>query len=250
MRTAIIIPARLQSTRLPEKPLCSLGGVPLVVCVARQAKKCRSAHTVVIAADDMRIVRTAQEYGCEAILTRPDHVSGSDRVAEAAALLQATHVINLQGDEPFVNPADLDTVAVGLADTTSDIVTLRAPITDVMEYNNPNVCKVVRRTDNVALYFSRSPIPYDRDGGVLPSDVYKHIGVYGFQHAALRRLTQAPPHPIEQREGLEQLRALMLGMTIRVLDSHGDGSSRGIDTPEDLAWANARVKALGEAAFP
>lgn len=248
MRTVIVIPARLGATRLPRKPLLPVGALPLVVRVAKQARKVRAAAEVVVATDSPEIARACEAHGERAVMTREDHVSGSDRVAEAAASLDAELVVNLQGDEPFIDPADLDAMIARLHDGAADVLTLKRPIASREDFESPNVVKVVVRDDNLALYFSRAPIPFDRSGKDAFAGAYRHIGVYGYTRAALDKMTAAPAHVLEMREGLEQLRALAMGLSIMALSARSIG--RGIDTQDDLAWANARVESLGEAAFP
>jgi 3-deoxy-manno-octulosonate cytidylyltransferase (CMP-KDO synthetase) len=244
LRRAIIIPARLASTRLPEKVLADLGGVPLVVQVARQARRCAAADVVAIATDSAAVLQAAQAHGFLALQTGAWHRSGTERVAEAAAALQADLIVNLQGDEPFIDPRDLDDVFALLQSAppqSADIVSLHRPLSCQADIDDPSVVKVVCRDDGTALYFSRSPIPYRRDASSQVPSVFGHIGVYGCRRAALDRWQQAPPHPLELAEGLEQLRALAMGMRIAMLPARSRG--RGIDTPQDLAWARHEVKA-------
>jgi len=248
MRTVIVIPARLDSTRLPHKALEILGGVPIIARTAAQARKSRRADRVLIATDAPTIAEAVTAHGGEAVLTREDHASGTDRVAEAVDPLDAELIVNLQGDEPFVDPADLDALFEALETTGADLATLRAPIGTIAEWHDPNVVKVVSRDDGTALYFSRAPIPFDRAESGDVGGAFRHIGVYGYRRSALIRLSQTPAHQLERRERLEQLRALALGMTIAVIDARTD--ALGIDTKEDLTRARARVEELGEAAFP
>lgn len=248
MRIAAIIPARLGSTRLPGKPLAMLGGKPLVVRTALQAQKCKEIDNVVIATDAPQIVEAAKRHHVEAKLTRSDHASGTDRVAEVAHGLNCEAVINLQGDEPFVDPQDLSAMARALRTQVSDMITLRSSIDNPADLTNPNVVKVVTREDGLAMYFSRAPIPFERAGHGDLAHVYRHIGVYGYQRHTLEQLCKYPVHALEKRERLEQLRALVHGLTILVLDAKT--VAQGIDTPEDLAQAQTRVEALGETAFP
>ncbi|MEE8409441.1 MAG: 3-deoxy-manno-octulosonate cytidylyltransferase [Myxococcota bacterium] len=248
VRTAIVIPSRRAATRLPNKPLVDLGGLPLIARVERQARKCGSADIVVVATDDEEIAAAVAQHGGRAIMTRLDHVSGTDRVAEAAAGLDAELIVNVQGDEPFLDPRDVDTVIEALKGDDTDMATLSVPIADADELRDPNVVKLVIRDDGRALYFSRAPIPFSRDGKFNRAVAFRHLGVYGYRKEALEHMTHAPAHPLEMCEGLEQLRALALGMTIAVRPGRTTG--RGIDTQEDLDWARARVSELGESAFP
>ena len=245
MRAAIIIPARLGSTRLPGKPLEKIGDLPLVVRVAKQAAKATLAVGVWVATDAEAIADVARAHGVEAILTRSDHPSGSDRVAEAAAILDAREpldaVINVQGDEPFIEPSALDAIIDALArDSTIDISTLKTPITEATELHDPNIVKVVCNTAGQALYFSRSAIPYRRPPATKPLLAFRHVGVYGYRRQALRAMCDSAPHPLELSEGLEQLRPLAMGMHIFVADIAT--APRGIDTPDDLAWAREHVR--------
>lgn len=203
---------------------------------------------VAVATDSAQIFDAVSSYGLRAIMTRSDHRSGTDRVAEAAEQLPCDHVINAQGDEPFIDPRDMTALAEALRHGSCDMVTLKRPITDRQDLDNPNVTKVVTRDDGTALYFSRAPIPFDRRGDLPVTGTFRHIGVYGFRRQALNALCSRGPHPLEEREGLEQLRALAMGLAIAVLPANTD--ARGIDTEEDLTWARDRVARLGEAAFP
>jgi 3-deoxy-manno-octulosonate cytidylyltransferase (CMP-KDO synthetase) len=248
MHNVIVIPARLESTRLPHKPLENLGGAPLIARTVAQAKKCRRAERVLVATDATEVAEAVRAHGGDAVLTRADHQSGTDRVAEAIEDTDAELIVNLQGDEPFVEPSDLDALFGALDSVDADMATLRAPIETPADWLDPNVVKVVTRNDGTALYFSRAPIPFDRSevGGL--ETVFRHVGVYGYRRAALSRLSAAPTHALERRERLEQLRALALGMRITVLDART--RALGIDTHEDLTRARMRVNELGEAAFP
>jgi 3-deoxy-manno-octulosonate cytidylyltransferase (CMP-KDO synthetase) len=247
MRILIVIPARLQATRLPNKPLAPLGGLPLVVRVARQAQKARRASGVIIATDAPEVREAAAKHGLEARLTSAAHQSGTDRVAEIARGTDCDAVLNVQGDEPFIEPRDLDDLCDALA-KGAEMVTLWAPL-ERGEHADPNVVKVVTDDAGRALYFSRATIPFTRDGGNAGQELgKKHVGVYGYRRGVLERLVSAPVHPLEACEKLEQLRALALGVPITVLAART--RARGIDTPDDLRWAQERIDRLGEAAFP
>ena len=248
MSTAVIIPARLGSQRLPGKPLKVLGELPLVIHVYRQVSQCRGVDVIAIATDSEEVAREAKRHGATAVMTRGNHPSGTDRVAEAAHQLDAQWVVNVQGDEPFIDPADVQTVIDATRESKTDLVTLRYPIEREEDLHNPNIVKVVCRKDGQALYFSRSPLPFSRDTGFQQGQHYRHIGVYGYKHEALTTLTQTPVHPLEDLEKLEQLRALAHGMTIGVYNART--LSRGIDTIEDLTWAQQHITRLGKAAFP
>lgn len=242
----VLIPARLASTRLPDKPLADIGGLPMVVRVAQRARA-SGASRVVVAADDRRIVEACTAHGVEALLTRTDHPSGSDRLAEACtrlALADDAIVVNVQGDEPLIDPALIDAVAQVLAAQDEAVMSTAAhPIGSAEEFTNPNVVKVVLDARGHALYFSRAPIPCWRDGAAqaVPSNPapLRHIGIYGYRAGFIRRFPTLTPAPVESTEALEQLRALWHGYRIAVHVS-ADNPGPGVDTPEDLA----RVRAL------
>jgi 3-deoxy-manno-octulosonate cytidylyltransferase (CMP-KDO synthetase) len=242
-RFVVLIPARLASTRLPDKPLAEIAGLPMVVRVARQAQQSR-AHRCVVAADDLRIVQACEAHGVQAILTRGDHVSGSDRLAEACVLLDLADeevVINVQGDEPLIEPELINAVAQELHSRPDCVMSTSAhAIEDPDDYHNPNVVKVVLDHRRTALYFSRAPIPWYRDGMVqgyaspLPSPrPLRHVGIYGYRAGFLRRFPALQPSPQEVVESLEQLRVLWHGERIAVhLSATVPGG--GVDTPQDL----------------
>ncbi|MDT7835324.1 3-deoxy-manno-octulosonate cytidylyltransferase [Aquabacterium sp. OR-4] len=258
MSFTVLIPARLASTRLPDKPLASLGGVPMVVRVAQAARRSQATQ-VVVAADDARIVAACTEHGVAAVLTRSDHPSGSDRLAEACEQLGLdgdARVVNVQGDEPLIAPAMIDACA-DLLDSRPDCVmaTVAHAIDDSAEFINPNVVKVVLDAQQRALYFSRAPIGWWRDGfanGLGPDSALpaapglpaplRHVGLYAYRARFLRRFPQLPVAPLETLESLEQLRVLWHGERIAVHVST-ERPGPGVDTPDDLA----RVRALFEA---
>jgi 3-deoxy-manno-octulosonate cytidylyltransferase (CMP-KDO synthetase) len=241
VRTAIVIPARFASSRLPGKPLLRDTGKYLVQHVYEQAARSRRASAVLVATDDERIRAAVEGFGGRAVMTRPDHPSGTDRIAEVAENLDAELIVNLQGDEPQFDPADLDRLADLLRGTDADVATLATPIRTVEAYRNPNVVKVVCDDAGRALYFSRSPIPFFRDAepafsrdepGRSPG-VLQHLGVYAYRREVLLRLASTPPHPLELAEKLEQLRVLGTGGSICVaVTAH---AARGVDTPDDYA---------------
>jgi len=246
MSFVVLIPARLQSTRLPDKPLADIHGVPMVVHVARRAAMSRAAR-VVVAADDARITSACQAHGVAALLTRADHPSGSDRLAEACEQLALDGddvVVNVQGDEPLIAPAMIDACA-GLLVARPDCVmsTVAHVIDEAAEFANPNVVKVVLDADGRALYFSRAPIPHWRDkpGSQALADPapLRHVGLYAYRAGFLRRFPALPPSPLEQLEALEQLRVLWHGERIAVHVSP-ERPGPGVDTPADLE----RVRAL------
>lgn len=243
MKFTVLVPARLKSTRLPRKVLADLGGVPMVVRVARRAAA-SSAARVVVAADDDEIVQACRTHAVDCVLTDPEHPTGSDRLAQACALLGLQGddaVVNVQGDEPLIDPALIDACAALLGSRPECVMSTAAhEIDHVDELLNPNVVKVVLDGSARALYFSRAPIPWWRDGhaqGVrqLPQPApLRHIGIYGYRASFLRRFPQLPPSPLEAIESLEQLRVLWHGerIAVHVSDTR---PGPGIDTPEDLA---------------
>jgi 3-deoxy-manno-octulosonate cytidylyltransferase (CMP-KDO synthetase) len=238
MRTAIVIPARYGSTRLPGKPLLRSTGKYLIEHVYERARAARCADRVIVATDDSRIVSAVAAFGGTAVMTRRDHPSGTDRVAEVAAGLDADAVVNLQGDEPLFDPAGLDQLAGLLAsDPSAEVTTLATPIRDRETYLSPNCVKLVCDDRGRALYFSRSPVPFVRDGSpdftADPPRYLLHLGVYAYRRETLLRLAASPPHPLEESEKLEQLRVLGAGGTIRV--GIVAAAHRGVDTPADYA---------------
>ena len=243
MDCTVISPARMASSRLPDKPLADIAGLPMVVRVAQRAAQSGAAR-VVVAADDARIVQACQAHGVEVLLTRTDHASGSDRLAEACALLglpDEAIVVNVQGDEPLIPPTLIGEVARVLAERPeASMGTAAHAIHDLAEYTNPNVVKVVVDARQLALYFSRAPIAWWRDGQqdgtfkALPSPApLRHVGIYSYRAGFLRQFPQLPPAPIETLESLEQLRALWHGHRIAVHVSD-TAPGPGVDTPQDL----------------
>jgi len=245
----VIVPARLASTRLPRKPLADIGGVPMVVRVARAAAA-SGAERVTVAADCAEIVDACSAHGVEALLTRADHASGTDRLAEAVehlGLADDALVVNVQGDEPLMPAAVVRRVAEALAQRTDcAIATACHPLHDAAEFFSPNVVKVVTDANGRALYFSRAPIPWSRDAFAAGRDrlppglpARRHVGLYAYRAGFLRRFPQLPPASLEQHESLEQLRALAHGFGIAVIELP-EALPPGVDTPEDLE----RVRAL------
>nr|WP_244420403.1 3-deoxy-manno-octulosonate cytidylyltransferase [Isosphaera pallida] len=254
MKTVGIIPARYASTRLPGKPLLSETGRPLIVHVLDAAARARRLDQVIVATDDLRIAQAVTDHGGRAVLTRSDHPTGSDRVAEVAAqLTEVDLIVNLQGDEPEVAGASIDLLVDLLADHPEvPMATLAAPIVDRAVYDDPSCVKVVRAANGRALYFSRAPIPHHRDApslrGVTPEHPWGllHIGIYAYRREFLLGLAQVPPSPLEETEKLEQLRVLEAGHPILV--GVVPERSVGIDTPEDYRrfverWRAGRVQA-------
>lgn len=242
MAYTVLIPARLASTRLPDKPLADIAGKPMVVRVAERAMLSHASR-VVVAADSQRILDACRRHDVEAILTRIDHPSGSDRLSQACSILGLAPqdvVVNVQGDEPLIAPALIDAVAALLEQRTgASMSTAAHAIDEVAEFLNPNVVKAVLDAAGMALYFSRAPIPWWRDGfagGVsqLPAPApLRHIGIYGYRVAFLLQFPSLPPAPIENCEALEQLRALWHGHRIAVHVTD-EAPGPGVDTPADL----------------
>lgn len=250
----VLIPARLASTRLPDKPLADIGGKPMVVRVAERAQQ-SSAERVIVATDSDAVADACRAHGVQTVMTRADHPSGSDRLAQACQLLglpaDAT-VVNVQGDEPLIAPALIDAMATLLkAHPQASMSTAAHPIDSIADFTNPNVVKVVTDAQGLAMYFSRAPIAWWRDGfagGVneLPQPrPLRHIGIYGYRAGFLARFPQMVQAPVEVTEALEQLRALWHGhkIAVHVTDA---APGAGVDTPQDLA----RVRALFAAPRP
>ena len=234
MKTAAIIPARMGSTRFPGKVLANLGGKPIVQWVWERTKASK-ADEVIIASDSEEVIRAVKAFGGNAQMTSPNHPSGSDRIWEVAAKLDCDIIINVQGDEPFVEPTVIDRlIDVMQASPAPDMATVVVPATREQIGNNPNSPKVVIDVNDYALYFSRSPIPFLRTGGTeMP--LYRHWGIYAYSRSALKKFVSLPESPLEKCEKLEQLRALENGMKIKVIKT--EFQSIGIDTPEDLESA-------------
>lgn len=242
MGFAVLIPARLASSRLPNKPLADIAGLPMIVHVARRAAL-SGATRVVVAADDARIVQACEQHGVQAVLTRPDHATGSDRLAEACELL-GIHgddvVVNVQGDEPLIDPTLIDACATLLMQQPECVMSTAAhPIDDAADFGNPNVVKVVLDARQRALYFSRAPIPWWRDGPAPATPAsgaaqpLRHIGLYGYRAGFLQAFPLLSASPLETIESLEQLRVLWHGHRIAVhITPHAPGA--GVDTPQDL----------------
>jgi 3-deoxy-manno-octulosonate cytidylyltransferase (CMP-KDO synthetase) len=249
-RLAVIVPARYGSTRLPGKPLRELLGKPLVLWVYEQARM-TGADFVAVATDDERIARVVEAHGGEVVLTRADHASGTDRLAEVAARAgfgDETIVVNLQGDEPLVAPELVRDLALALSSSSADIATVATPL-DPTHGANPNVVKVVTDKDGFALYFSRHAIPFGRgtpDGGApgATSVGLRHLGLYAYRTATLRALAAHPPVHLEQLESLEQLRALWMGYRILV-HQVAVAPAHGVDTEEDVERVEAELRARG-----
>ncbi len=249
----VLIPARLASSRLPDKPLADIAGKPMVVRVAERARQ-SGAQQVVVATDTEAIARACEAHGVAAVMTRVDHPSGSDRLAEACerlGLADEAAVVNVQGDEPLIDPALVHRVADLLAERDDCVMSTAAhPIDSLDEFRNPNVVKVVTDERGLAMYFSRAPLPWWRDGSrpgepALPQPrPLRHIGIYGYRVGFLRAFPTLPQAPVEQLEALEQLRALWHGHRIAVHVTE-QAPGPGVDTPEDLARVRAIFTAAG-----
>jgi 3-deoxy-manno-octulosonate cytidylyltransferase (CMP-KDO synthetase) len=240
-----IIPARFGSTRLPGKPLSDIHGRTMIEHVHERVRRARRIDRILVATDDERVVAAVRAFGGEAVLTSPSHPTGTDRLAEAARASDADIVVNVQGDEPMLDPAGIDAaIEPLLAEETLPMATLSLPLRDVGEMLSASVVKVVTDARGNALYFSRSPIPHVRldppgdpraaaGAAVARGLARKHVGLYVFRREALLRFAALPPSPLEEAEGLEQLRALENGIRIRVVPMDGGGGV-AVDTPHDL----------------
>jgi 3-deoxy-manno-octulosonate cytidylyltransferase (CMP-KDO synthetase) len=236
MKTALIIPARYRSSRLPGKPLLKETGKYLVQHVYERASLARRVQEVIVATDDPRIAAAVEHFGGRVVMTRRDHPTGTDRVAEVARGLDADLIVNVQGDEPLIDPATLDLLPQILQrESAAPMATLAVPISSSEQWHNPNCVKVVCDERGRALYFSRSPIPFVRDGqpdfAAQPPRFLQHLGLYAYRRDFLLRLSQMPPSPLEELEKLEQLRVLAAGHPIAVGVVHH--ASIGVDTLED-----------------
>lgn len=238
-----VIPARFASSRFPGKALASIAGKPMIQHVFERAKRSRYLSDLLIATDDDTIASAGRSFGAPVRLTRSDHASGTDRCAEVASADPADFVVNIQGDEPLIDPEAIDAAVLSLlGEPDVSMGTLMKRIEDADEIANPNVVKVVADLRGRAIYFSRCPIPYVREGSPDPVR-FKHIGLYVYRRDLLLSYSDLPVGPLEQAERLEQLRALENGHSIRIVETEYD--SLGVDTPEDLQ----RVSQLFEASL-
>jgi 3-deoxy-manno-octulosonate cytidylyltransferase (CMP-KDO synthetase) len=234
MKVLAVIPARYASTRFPGKPLTPIAGRPMIEHVVERVRKAKTVSRVVVATEDERIMKAVADFGGEAVMTRADHRTGTDRVAEVAAHIPADIYVNVQGDEPLIAPETIDlVVSAMLEDDSIQLATPCIAIEEAHDIMDPNIVKVVLDFDGNALYFSRAPIPWVRDtkSGVAVSH-WKHLGLYGFRHAALVEYPTLPPGEIEPVEQLEQLRWLENGFRIRVVETAHDAVS--VDVPSDV----------------
>ena len=239
MRVTAIIPARYASTRFPGKPLAEILGKPMIQWVCERTAKAAHIHRVIVATDDERIAAAVRGFGGEVEMTRADHPTGTDRLAEVAARIETDLVVNVQGDEPLIDPKMIEQAVAPLRKNRGiPMGTLKCPLTSREEFRNPNVVKVVTDRQGFALYFSRAPIPHPRDlGADLPADLtglncFKHVGLYVYRKDFLLTYPKLAVTPLENLEKLEQLRALEHGFRIRVVETALP--SQGVDTPEDL----------------
>src|SRR5262245_43309171 len=239
-----VIPARYASTRFPGKPLASVAGKSMIQCVYERARRSAMLTDLCVATDDQRIVAAVENFGGKVMKTRSDHQTGSDRIAEVAQQIrpQPDIVVNIQGDEPLIDPAAIDVaINVLLADDQAEVSTLVRPILSLEELEHPNVVKVVLAQDHTALYFSRSPIPFcrdcnDRSAWLGRHQYLKHLGIYVYRHEMLLSFVSWPPGRLERIEQLEQLRLLERGVRIHVARTEYEG--RSVDTPADLEALN------------
>jgi len=243
-----VIPARWASTRLPGKALVNIAGKPLIQWVWERASLAKKLDALIVATDDERIVSAVQNFGGRAVMTKPDHPSGTDRIAEAIKGIAADVVVNVQGDEPLVDPALIDRVAeVLLTGKDWDMATAVTPMDSDEMLHDPSVVKAVFAADGCALYFSRSVIPFMRDArptiGAKDGRYWRHVGIYGYQCKFLERLVKTPPCDLELAEKLEQLRALHIGARMKVLKTESPGP--GVDTPEDVKRAEIALRKAG-----
>lgn len=244
MKALGVIPARYASTRLPGKPLVDILGRPMIRRVYESAARARSLDRLIVATDDERILAAVEAFGGQARLTSPEHNTGTDRVAEVAGGMEAEVVVNIQGDEPFVEPGMIDEIVQPLlADPRLPMCTSMHEVTEPADFANPNVVKVVVDLSGHALYFSRSLIPYPRrrEG----HRVFEHIGLYAYRRDFLLKFARLPQTPLEKLESLEQLRALEHGYRIRVVQTRQRYIPLSVDTPEDLEKARALARERG-----
>jgi len=242
-----VIPSRYGATRLPGKALINLCGKPLIQWVYERASKARQLDRLLVATDDKRIEKVVRDFGGEVVMTRPEHPSGTDRIAEAVEGTDAGVVINIQGDEPLINPWLIDELAETLRlDASWDMATAATPIRRKSDLKNPACVKVVWGCEHQALYFSRSLIPYPRDPEACGDEIihWRHIGIYAYRRVCLEQFVEHQAAQLEQIEKLEQLRALAMGFRIKVLELPSDHGI-GVDTPEDVPRAEALLRKAG-----
>ena len=229
-----IIPARFSSTRFPGKPLAKIGSQTMIQRVYQQAQKSQFLSQVIVATDDEKIVQNVEEIGGQVLLTSPEHLNGTSRCAEVAANYDADYFLNIQGDEPFIQPEQIDLLAREFNEQ-SEIITLKKGIASREELINPNVVKVVTRVNGDALYFSRSVIPHMESYTFTPGSHFKHLGIYGYRKDILQAISEMKSTSLEEHESLEQLKWLENGLNIRVFETVLENLA--VDTPEDLKLA-------------
>ena len=242
VETVCVIPARLESTRLPQKLLRTIEGKPLLQFVYENAKVAKRIDRVIVACDHEAIKKCVESFGGETVLTAAHHASGTERISEVAKRLTCEFIVNLQGDEPLMHPETIDQVAVAIQRDQSCVMsTACISKNDPEEFSNPNVVKVTKDQNGWALYFSRAPIPHDRDGRA--NEYFKHLGIYGYRRGFLLRFPTLTPSELEHREKLEQLRALENGYRIKVVETVHD--SIGVDTEEDFRLVKEQLISSG-----
>jgi 3-deoxy-manno-octulosonate cytidylyltransferase (CMP-KDO synthetase) len=244
----VVIPARYESTRFPGKALALIAGRPMIEHVYQRAARARGISRVLVATDDDRIARAVERFGGDALMTSATHQTGTDRLAEVAARVACDVIVNVQGDEPLVEPEMIEQAIAPFRNHPElQMTSLRARIVEPTEMDDPNVVKVVVDRDDFALYFSRAPIPFTRDRGTQ-ADAWRHVGLYGYRRSFLTKFAALPPSPLEQAERLEQLRVLEHGVRIKVLET--PHFSIGVDTPADLARVDALLASGVDADVP
>jgi len=240
-KVIVVIPARYKSTRFPGKPLAEIQGKPLIYWVYNQAKKIQNVDDVFIATDDERIKETVENFGGKSVMTSERHATGTDRIAEAVEKMDADIIVNIQGDEPLFNSQSVEkavNVLLNDKDQNISMTTLMTKIQNKEQYDDPNTVKVVTDKSGFALYFSRSLIPFPREKGI--TNVYKHIGIYGYRKNFLLKYTSMEQTPLEKTESLEQLRIIENGYKIKLIETKRESLS--IDTPEDLELLKKQFK--------
>ena len=240
-KTVAIIPARYSSTRFPGKPLADIAGKPMIQHVWERAKETPSIDQILVATDDERVLETVSSFGGDGVLTSTEHETGTDRIVEVAQDISCGWVLNIQGDEPTILPADLDRlIKQTKIRSGTKAATLIHNITDKAKLNDPNIVKVTVNINNIALYFSRSLIPYPRSDHSMDCKIWRHLGVYLFQHNFLLEYSQWPRSDLEKSEQLEQLRILENGESFLCVEAKNEGV--GVDVPEDLILAENLMK--------
>ncbi|QXV67031.1 3-deoxy-manno-octulosonate cytidylyltransferase [Mucilaginibacter sp. 21P] len=244
MKTVIVIPARLNSTRLPLKVLLDLGGKPVIQRVYEACAKAKLHHEIWIAADSQEVMDACKKFTDHVLMTSPEHPSGTDRIAEVIKTIECDLVINVQGDEPFFDPGIVDRLITAMRQSDAAMASVCAPVENLDELNNPNLVKVITDVNGYAIYFSRFAIPFSRDKEVADVSVYrKHMGIYAYRTNFLKEFITMPVSFLEQTEKLEQLRAIENGYKIKMIEVKS--IEKGIDTPEDLELARKKLKQNG-----